>query len=106
MFPLYYMDSDIRFIFFLFKSVYPPMLSAGNPKRHHIVIYTHIPLREQYTSSLMQKRLKLDPVETGASVWLDRPTVEAIVETSDYGQTEDLSATDLIKNYKLKESIE
>ena len=47
----------------LFQSVYPPLLSAGLPKRHHSVAYLYVQLDQPYTAEYMQTQLRLDPVE-------------------------------------------
>ena len=45
----------------LWESVYPAMLSAGMPKRHHLVTYLHVHLDQPYTAEYMQKQLNLEP---------------------------------------------
>jgi hypothetical protein len=47
------------------------------------VTYIHAKLKEEYTSEVMNKLLKLEPQEVGASAWLDRTFVEAIVARSE-----------------------
>uniref|UniRef100_A0A673IVF0 Nudix (nucleoside diphosphate linked moiety X)-type motif 17 n=1 Tax=Sinocyclocheilus rhinocerous TaxID=307959 RepID=A0A673IVF0_9TELE len=48
----------------LWESVYPPMLSRGLPKRHHIVMSTQSHLQ-------LQTCLYPDPAEDSACVWVD-----------------------------------
>jgi len=63
------------------------MLSRGLPVRHHIVVYTYARLSDPLTSSALQTSLRLDKSEVGASTWLSRSMVEAIVTVPD-DQTE------------------
>jgi len=53
----------------LWESVFPYILSMGQPKRHHIVVYLHVQIHE--TSSDLQKRINLDRDEVDAAMWLD-----------------------------------
>ncbi|CAL4193667.1 unnamed protein product, partial [Meganyctiphanes norvegica] len=72
----------------LWESVFPPVLSMGPPKRHHIVVYKHITVNA--STLQLQRKLKLDPEEVHAAVWLNRSLVERIVYGTDVGiQTED-----------------
>lgn len=41
----------------LWESVFPPVLSMGDPKRHHIVVYLHITLGK--TSEQLNKEFKV-----------------------------------------------
>lgn len=41
----------------LWESVYPPVLSMGEPKRHHVVVYLHIMLSR--TSEQLSKEFKV-----------------------------------------------
>lgn len=41
----------------LWESVYPPVLSYGDPKRHHVVVYLHIILSK--ASEELNKELKV-----------------------------------------------
>lgn len=52
----------------LWESVFPPVLSMGDPKRHHIVVYLHITLGK--TSEQLNKEFKLCPEEVDAAAWL------------------------------------
>ncbi|ELU08270.1 hypothetical protein CAPTEDRAFT_168621 [Capitella teleta] len=64
----------------LWESSYPPMLSLGLPKRHHIVVYSYAKLKAPYTTQYLQARLKLDPTEAGACAWFNREMIAAIVD--------------------------
>lgn len=67
----------------LWESTYPAMLSFGLPIRHHIVIYLHAKLKQPFTTMHLQSQLKLDPKEVGASTWITKDVVKAIVKTFD-----------------------
>ncbi|XP_038078066.1 nucleoside diphosphate-linked moiety X motif 17-like [Patiria miniata] len=60
----------------LWESAYPPMLSHGLPKRHHVVIYQTVQVSEDHHA--LQQRLKLQVSEVGAAVWLSENIVHAI----------------------------
>ena len=82
-------------LFSALQSTYPPTLSLGLPIRHHIVVYFHAKLKEPFTADRLQSELRLDPEEVGASVWLERKIIEAIVATyegSTEGETKKSSA--------------
>ena len=38
----------------LFQSVYPPKLSAGLPKRHHVVVYLYVKLTDPFSADHLQ----------------------------------------------------
>ena len=63
----------------LFQSVYPPKLSQGHPKRHHVVVYLHGRLAPEMTVETLKKQLKMDPDEVEACAWFDRTAVSSIV---------------------------
>ncbi|KAJ8354675.1 hypothetical protein SKAU_G00222420 [Synaphobranchus kaupii] len=65
----------------LWESVYPPMLSRGLPKRHHIV--TYILLHTSLTHLQLQAGLCPDPAEVSGCVWVDADLVKAIVSAVD-----------------------
>lgn len=77
----------------LWESVFPTMLSCGLPKRHHMVVYLYARLKPPFSSTMLNSRLKMDPGEVAASVWLQRALVDAIVATSEFrdGTAVDLS---------------
>ncbi|KAK2902670.1 hypothetical protein Q8A67_007383 [Cirrhinus molitorella] len=65
----------------LWESVYPPMLSRGLPKRHHVV--TYILLKSSQTHLQLQACLRPDPAEVSACVWVDAGLVKAVVSAVD-----------------------
>ncbi|XP_063001856.1 nucleoside diphosphate-linked moiety X motif 17 [Elgaria multicarinata webbii] len=65
----------------LWESVYPPMLSRGLPKRHHVVVY--LLLRSHESQQQLQVRLKPDEAEVSAYTWLEPPVLAAIAATED-----------------------
>ncbi|RUS81612.1 hypothetical protein EGW08_010625 [Elysia chlorotica] len=67
----------------LWESVFPPKLSVGLPKRHHIVVYFHARLVKGLTASVLEDRLKFDPGEVDACAWLDRNLVTFIANCDD-----------------------
>ena len=62
----------------LWESVYPYILSMGQPKRHHVVVYLHLSL----TSAAEELRYKmmLDPEEVDAAMWLDPILARLVAE--------------------------
>ncbi|XP_016137419.1 nucleoside diphosphate-linked moiety X motif 17 isoform X2 [Sinocyclocheilus grahami] len=65
----------------LWESVYPPMLSRGLPKRHHIV--TYILLKSSQSHLQLQACLHPDPAEVSACVWVDAGLVKVVVSAVD-----------------------
>uniref|UniRef100_A0A673MVF4 m7GpppN-mRNA hydrolase NUDT17 n=1 Tax=Sinocyclocheilus rhinocerous TaxID=307959 RepID=A0A673MVF4_9TELE len=65
----------------LWESVYPPMLSRGLPKRHHIV--TYILLKSSQSHLQLQACLRPDPAEVSACVWVDAGLVKVVVSAVD-----------------------
>ncbi|KAJ8290061.1 hypothetical protein GJAV_G00008290 [Gymnothorax javanicus] len=65
----------------LWESVYPPMLSRGLPKRHHIV--TYILVYSSLTDLQLQAALCPEPAEVSGCVWVDADLVKAIVSAVD-----------------------
>jgi len=53
----------------LWESVFPYVLSMGQPKRHHIVVYMTVQVEEDKTS--LQTKIDLDQKEVDAAMWLD-----------------------------------
>lgn len=53
----------------LWESVFPYILSMGQPRRHHVVVYLHLGLAT--TAAELQDRIRLDPEEVDAAMWLD-----------------------------------
>ncbi|XP_012678324.1 nucleoside diphosphate-linked moiety X motif 17 [Clupea harengus] len=65
----------------LWESVYPPMLSRGLPKRHHIV--TYMLLHSSLSHVQLQAFLKPEPAEVSGCLWVDASLVKAIVSAVD-----------------------
>ncbi|XP_035529057.1 nucleoside diphosphate-linked moiety X motif 17 [Morone saxatilis] len=65
----------------LWESVYPPMLSRGLPKRHHIVVY--MLLHSSRSHLQLQASLSPSPAEVSACLWADSRLVRAIVSAVD-----------------------
>ncbi|KAM6220058.1 nucleoside diphosphate-linked moiety X motif 17 [Rhynchocyon petersi] len=66
----------------LWESAYPPRLSWGFPKYHHIVLYLLVISQE--SQQQLQARIQPNPSEVNAFVWL-RPDVAAAVAASEDG---------------------
>ncbi|XP_030833030.1 nucleoside diphosphate-linked moiety X motif 17 isoform X2 [Strongylocentrotus purpuratus] len=62
-------------------SVYPPLLSRGLPKKHHIVVYQSV--TSSKTHQQLDAELKLDANEVGASAWLEESIVRALTKLSE-----------------------
>ncbi|XP_053653039.1 nucleoside diphosphate-linked moiety X motif 17 isoform X2 [Cherax quadricarinatus] len=71
----------------LWESVFPPLLSMGQPRRHHIVVYLHIVL--QRASEELQKEFKLCPEEVDAAVWLSVDLIKLSVWKTDSLEEQD-----------------
>ncbi|RXN20325.1 nucleoside diphosphate-linked moiety X motif 17 isoform X2 [Labeo rohita] len=65
----------------LWESVYPPMLSIGLPKRHHVV--TYMLLKSSLSHLQLQACLRPDPAEVSACVWVDASLVKVVVSAVD-----------------------
>ena len=65
---------------FLLQSVYPPMLSRGLPRRHHVVVYQTVTSSKDHHQ--LDKELCLDPNEVGAAAWLEESMVRAMCSLS------------------------
>ena len=63
--------------------MFPPKLSVGPPKRHHIVVYFHARLVNGLTASMLEDHINFDPGEVDACAWLDRNLVTSIVNCDD-----------------------
>uniref|UniRef100_G3X2P3 m7GpppN-mRNA hydrolase NUDT17 n=1 Tax=Sarcophilus harrisii TaxID=9305 RepID=G3X2P3_SARHA len=66
----------------LWESAYPPMLSQGHPRHHHIVLYVLVTSQE--TEKQLQERVQPNQEEVSAYVWL-KPHVLAAVAASEEG---------------------
>lgn len=69
-------DSEIQSsrILCLWESVYPPYLSRGQPKRHHIVVYFHIILTQDQSS--LNPRIVIQREEVDAVAWLNKGHID------------------------------
>ncbi|NXI66379.1 NUD17 protein, partial [Anseranas semipalmata] len=65
----------------LWESVYPPMLSRGLPRRHHIVAYLLLLSDESHEQ--LEARICPSESEVSAYAWLEPPVLEAIAATED-----------------------
>ena len=62
----------------LWESVYPYILSMGQPKRHHVVVYLHLSLN---TAAIeLKNKMMLDPEEVDAAMWLDPSLARLVAE--------------------------
>ncbi|XP_074044736.1 nucleoside diphosphate-linked moiety X motif 17 isoform X1 [Macrotis lagotis] len=66
----------------LWESAYPPMLSQGHPRCHHIVLYVLVTSQE--TEQQLQDRIQPNQEEVNAYAWL-KPDVLAAVAASEDG---------------------
>ncbi|XP_066841969.1 nucleoside diphosphate-linked moiety X motif 17 isoform X2 [Anser cygnoides] len=65
----------------LWESVYPPMLSRGPPRRHHVVAYLLLCSEEPHEE--LEARLSPSESEVSAYAWLEPRVLEAIAATED-----------------------
>uniref|UniRef100_A0A8U7NXC1 m7GpppN-mRNA hydrolase NUDT17 n=1 Tax=Corvus moneduloides TaxID=1196302 RepID=A0A8U7NXC1_CORMO len=65
----------------LWESLFPPTLSWGPPRCHHIV--TYLGLRSAEPRQHLQARLCPSPCEVSAVAWLEPPVLEAIAATEE-----------------------
>nr|XP_042699235.1 nucleoside diphosphate-linked moiety X motif 17 isoform X1 [Chrysemys picta bellii] len=65
----------------LWESVYPPMLSRGLPRRHHVVAYLLLLSTESHQQ--LQTRIKADESEVSAYAWLELHVLECIAAVED-----------------------
>ncbi|XP_056366967.1 nucleoside diphosphate-linked moiety X motif 17 isoform X2 [Oenanthe melanoleuca] len=65
----------------LWESLFPPALSRGPPRCHHIV--TYLGLRSAEPRERLQARLCPSPCEVSAVAWLEPLVLEAIAATED-----------------------
>ncbi|XP_037080862.1 nucleoside diphosphate-linked moiety X motif 17-like isoform X3 [Pollicipes pollicipes] len=61
------------------ESVYPHLLSAGDPRRHHLVVYLHVVVPQPAAQILT--RLKLDSEEVQAAMFLTKEFVSNVVSS-------------------------
>ena len=65
--------------------MYPPNLTWGPPKRHHLVIYLHVKLSEPWTAEKISHHIKLQPDETDMCVWLSRTYARLVSQVQEVG---------------------
>ncbi|XP_074930989.1 m7GpppN-mRNA hydrolase NUDT17 isoform X2 [Phalacrocorax aristotelis] len=65
----------------LWESVYPPALSQGLPRRHHVVAYLLLLSAEPHER--LEGRMRPSESEVSAYAWLEPPVLEAIAATED-----------------------
>ncbi|XP_070541749.1 nucleoside diphosphate-linked moiety X motif 17-like [Ptychodera flava] len=83
----------------LWESVYPPYLSRGLPRRHHIVVYLSISCADNH--DVLDERIRLQPEEVEASAWLTEEMVRAIVARDEDATDMEITA-DLPKTFRAK----
>lgn len=65
----------------LWESIYPPMLSRGLPRRHHVVAYLLLLSAEPHQR--LEGRMRPSESEVSAYAWLEPAVLEAIAATED-----------------------
>ncbi|XP_016057828.1 PREDICTED: LOW QUALITY PROTEIN: nucleoside diphosphate-linked moiety X motif 17 [Miniopterus natalensis] len=69
----------------LWESAYPPRLSWGLPKYHHIVLYLLVVSQE--SQQQLQARIQPNPSEVSAFLWLGPDVAAAVAATEDGTET-------------------
>ncbi|XP_026344888.1 nucleoside diphosphate-linked moiety X motif 17 isoform X2 [Ursus arctos] len=69
----------------LWESAYPPRLSWGLPKYHHIILY--LLMVSQESQQQLQARIKPNPSEVSAFMWLGPDVAAAVAATEDGTET-------------------
>ncbi|XP_050606985.1 nucleoside diphosphate-linked moiety X motif 17 isoform X3 [Macaca thibetana thibetana] len=77
----------------LWESAYPPRLSWGLPKYHHIVLYLLVISQE--SQQQLQARIQPNPSEVSALMWLTPDVAAAVAATEDGTETPRLLPQDL-----------
>ncbi|XP_040482766.1 nucleoside diphosphate-linked moiety X motif 17 isoform X5 [Ursus americanus] len=67
------------------ESAYPPRLSWGLPKYHHIILYLLVVSQE--SQQQLQARIKPNPSEVSAFMWLGPDVAAAVAATEDGTET-------------------
>nr|XP_058904146.1 nucleoside diphosphate-linked moiety X motif 17 isoform X2 [Kogia breviceps] len=67
------------------ESAYPPRLSWGLPKYHHIILYLLVISQE--SQQQLQARIQPNPREVGAHMWLGPDVAAAVAATEDGTET-------------------
>lgn len=66
------------------------MLSAGLPRRHHVVVYQSIHL-PHHTHQSLQAKLKLQVIEVGAAAWFDEDLVRVLASRDRSSSNEEVT---------------
>ncbi|KAL1772369.1 nucleoside diphosphate-linked moiety X motif 17 [Sigmodon hispidus] len=69
----------------LWESAYPPRLSWGFPKYHHLVLYVLVISQE--SQQQLQARIQINPNEVSAFMWLGPDVAAAVATTEDDRET-------------------
>ncbi|XP_075416749.1 LOW QUALITY PROTEIN: m7GpppN-mRNA hydrolase NUDT17 [Tenrec ecaudatus] len=69
----------------LWESAYPPRLSWGLPKYHHIILYLLVISQE--SQQQLQARIQPNPSEVSAFLWLGPDVAAAVAATGDEAET-------------------
>ncbi|XP_006502379.1 nucleoside diphosphate-linked moiety X motif 17 isoform X1 [Mus musculus] len=77
----------------LWESAYPPRLSWGFPKYHHLILYVLVISQE--SQEQLQARIQVNPNEVNAFMWLGPDVAAAVVATEDGTRTPGLFSQDL-----------
>lgn len=77
----------------LWESAYPPRLSWGFPKYHHLILYVLVTSRE--SQEQLQARIQVNPREVSAFMWLPPDVAAAVAATEDGTKTPGLLSQDL-----------
>nr|XP_012617383.1 nucleoside diphosphate-linked moiety X motif 17 [Microcebus murinus] len=77
----------------LWESAYPPRLSWGFPKYHHVVLYLLVISQE--SQQQLQARIQPNPSEVSACMWLGPDVAAAVAATEDGTEMPRLSPQDL-----------
>ncbi|XP_029416735.1 nucleoside diphosphate-linked moiety X motif 17 isoform X2 [Nannospalax galili] len=77
----------------LWESAYPPRLSWGFPKYHHLILYVLVISQE--SQQQLQARIQVNPNEVSAFMWLGPDVAEAVAATEDGTKTLRLLPEDL-----------
>ncbi|XP_036090864.1 nucleoside diphosphate-linked moiety X motif 17 isoform X1 [Rousettus aegyptiacus] len=77
----------------LWESAYPPRLSWGLPKYHHIILYLLVISQE--SEQQLQARIQPNPSEVSAFTWLGADVAAAVAATEDGTETPGLPSQEL-----------
>ncbi|XP_011364432.1 nucleoside diphosphate-linked moiety X motif 17 isoform X1 [Pteropus vampyrus] len=77
----------------LWESAYPPRLSWGLPKYHHIILYLLVISQE--SEQQLQARIQPNPSEVSAFMWLGADVAAAVAATEDGTETPRLLSQEL-----------